>query len=242
MGNKALDTLKNMLERRYGDLTNPQGCYVNTAWLSVAAVAELIDRVQEMEMEEERKVAPSGNYRNGPGDVDVSGRSDYDLCFVGDKEKMMDFVELTKKEFLASYSYLTEEEYDATRRIVDEWFPRAMKDFEELRVKVNNLPHHIELGEACEVLGGHNYMEKEHFDLNYGCLCVTIHDVANAGVYLSPDGIELWNNEGVMLSDGVSYNLMDKMTKSLDNVLEAAKEECQASLGENGRVLEDLGK
>ncbi len=45
MSNKALETLKEMLERRYGDLKNPQGCYVNGAWLSVAAIAELIDRV-----------------------------------------------------------------------------------------------------------------------------------------------------------------------------------------------------
>ena len=34
--------------------------------------------------------------------------------FITDEEKMRDFVELTKEEFLASYSYLTEEEYDAT--------------------------------------------------------------------------------------------------------------------------------
>lgn len=34
--------------------------------------------------------------------------------FVDDGEKMRDFFELTKEEFLESYSYLTEEEYDAT--------------------------------------------------------------------------------------------------------------------------------
>ena len=34
--------------------------------------------------------------------------------FVDDEEKMKDFFELTKEEFLESYSYLTEEEYDAT--------------------------------------------------------------------------------------------------------------------------------
>ena len=44
--------------------------------------------------------------------------------FLDDVEKMRDFKELTKEEFLASYSYLTEEEYDATvrevaRRIAD---------------------------------------------------------------------------------------------------------------------------
>lgn len=35
--------------------------------------------------------------------------------FLDDIEKMVDFAILTKEEFLASYSYLTEEEYDATR-------------------------------------------------------------------------------------------------------------------------------
>ena len=39
--------------------------------------------------------------------------------FIDDKEKMRDFYELTKEEFLASYSYLTEEEYDATREVVN---------------------------------------------------------------------------------------------------------------------------
>ena len=34
--------------------------------------------------------------------------------FHDDEEKMVDFWELTKEEFLDSYSYLTEEEYDLT--------------------------------------------------------------------------------------------------------------------------------
>lgn len=34
--------------------------------------------------------------------------------FIDDKEKMIDFKILSKKEFLKSYSYLTEEEYDNT--------------------------------------------------------------------------------------------------------------------------------
>jgi hypothetical protein len=35
--------------------------------------------------------------------------------FLGDKEKMYDFDRLNKEEFLFSYSYLTEEEYNLTR-------------------------------------------------------------------------------------------------------------------------------
>ena len=34
--------------------------------------------------------------------------------FADDEEKMADFKILTKEEFLFSYSYLTEEEYDLT--------------------------------------------------------------------------------------------------------------------------------
>ena len=34
--------------------------------------------------------------------------------FADDEEKMVDFRILTKEEFLFSYSYLTEEEYDMT--------------------------------------------------------------------------------------------------------------------------------
>lgn len=35
--------------------------------------------------------------------------------FIDDKEKMHDFNCMTKSEFLASYSYLTEQEYDDTQ-------------------------------------------------------------------------------------------------------------------------------
>ena len=38
--------------------------------------------------------------------------------FIDDKEKMFDFIILTKEEFLESYSYLTEEEYENTLQLV----------------------------------------------------------------------------------------------------------------------------
>ncbi len=37
--------------------------------------------------------------------------------FTDDKEKMRDFKLLTRTEFLSSYSYLTEEEYDLTKEL-----------------------------------------------------------------------------------------------------------------------------
>jgi hypothetical protein len=40
--------------------------------------------------------------------------------FIGDKEKMYDFTRLTKEEFMFTYSYLTNEEYDNTLAIYKE--------------------------------------------------------------------------------------------------------------------------
>jgi len=40
--------------------------------------------------------------------------------FLNDMEKMNDFKILTKKQFLQSYSYLTEQEYDNTAREVNQ--------------------------------------------------------------------------------------------------------------------------
>ena len=46
------------------------------------------------------------------------------VSFTDDKEKMRDFYILSKQEFLQSYSYLTELEYDLTVEEVsdDRWF------------------------------------------------------------------------------------------------------------------------
>ena len=46
--------------------------------------------------------------------------------FIDDAEKMADFVELTKSEFLSSYSYLTEQEYNNTRNLVS---PISYRDY-----------------------------------------------------------------------------------------------------------------
>jgi hypothetical protein len=40
------------------------------------------------------------------------------MSFIDDQEKMVDFFKLTKEEFLNFYSYLTEEEYEATKQDV----------------------------------------------------------------------------------------------------------------------------
>lgn len=44
-----------------------------------------------------------------------------DADFIDDSEKMYDFVRLTKEEFLSSYSYLTEDEYDSVEKFAKEF-------------------------------------------------------------------------------------------------------------------------
>ena len=41
------------------------------------------------------------------------------MDFTTDWEKMRDYFQISREEFLASYSYVTEAEYDATKKIVE---------------------------------------------------------------------------------------------------------------------------
>jgi len=43
------------------------------------------------------------------------------LTFTSDYEKMRDFFQITKEEFLKSYSYMTEQEYNATSLFVQRY-------------------------------------------------------------------------------------------------------------------------
>lgn len=43
-----------------------------------------------------------------------------DLSFIDDTEKMVDFITISKEEFLDSYEYLSEMEYDATMYVFNE--------------------------------------------------------------------------------------------------------------------------
>lgn len=68
--------------------------------------------------------------------------------FNNDIEKMRDFRELSKKDFLKSYSYLTEEAYNETRII----------DRDRVEILANEIIEKVE--EEIEELGG----KKEFFD------------------------------------------------------------------------------
>ena len=52
--------------------------------------------------------------------------------FLDDIEKMQDFRILTKKQFLQSYSYLTEQEYDNTAKAVQWWVTKI-----DLKIKAS---------------------------------------------------------------------------------------------------------
>ena len=52
--------------------------------------------------------------------------------FIGDKEKMYDFTRLTKEEFMLSYSYLTDEEYDNTLAI----YQQMLDDIRDVELKL----------------------------------------------------------------------------------------------------------
>lgn len=41
------------------------------------------------------------------------------MDFINDEEKIQDYFKLTKDEFLESYSYLTEEDYNATTKALE---------------------------------------------------------------------------------------------------------------------------
>lgn len=58
--------------------------------------------------------------------------------FIDDKEKMNDFKNLSKNEFLKSYSYLTEEEYDNTREIYNSLLDKV-KSYDETKIKQEEL-------------------------------------------------------------------------------------------------------
>lgn len=58
--------------------------------------------------------------------------------FIDDKEKMNDFKNLSKNEFLKSYSYLTEEEYDNTKEIYNSLLDKV-KIYDETKIKQEEL-------------------------------------------------------------------------------------------------------
>ena len=47
MKNEILNKLLEKLERKYGDINDDRGCYVNGRWLSIAQIVAIIEMVDE---------------------------------------------------------------------------------------------------------------------------------------------------------------------------------------------------
>lgn len=75
---------------------------------------------------------------------------------------------------------------------MEEDIKKGLNDYNELKEKVKNYKGTFE--ELCKELGGFNVCE-EYFDLDYKSITATIkHE--NGKIFLSPWGIEIWDNEG----------------------------------------------
>ena len=65
--------------------------------------------------------------------------------FLDDKEKMRDFIYLTKEEFLSSYNYLTEDEYDNTyKRYYARELANTLREFAEKPQNIDNFESYLE--------------------------------------------------------------------------------------------------
>lgn len=65
--------------------------------------------------------------------------------FLDDEEKMRDFICLSKEEFLASYSYITENEYDNTYiRYYARKLANVLREFAEKPQNIDNFESYLE--------------------------------------------------------------------------------------------------
>ena len=61
------------------------------------------------------------------------------ISFIDDKEKMRDFADLSKEDFLNSYSYLNEDDYLATLKDIQMKIKKLKKEIEELKEKADSV-------------------------------------------------------------------------------------------------------
>ena len=98
---------------------------------------EAFKRLAEKEVLAAAEKRPSVSWAAQTPDVDWSDESSVNeffeiLCgFMDDEEKMRDFREISKEEFLSSYDYLSESEYEATERAVEREWKKEVQEFLE---------------------------------------------------------------------------------------------------------------
>lgn len=98
---------------------------------------EAFKRLAEKEVLAAAEKRPSVSWAAQTPDVDWSDESSVNeffeiRCgFTDDEEKMRDFREISKEEFLSSYDYLSESEYEATERAVEREWKKEVQEFLE---------------------------------------------------------------------------------------------------------------
>ena len=140
-------------------------------------------------------------FNNGAPLMEIELLESDEHGFIDDKEKIKDFGLLSKDEFLKSYSYLSESEYEDTKLFVNkikgikEELETLIKSFNE-----NGIPASENLENLCTVLDGHND-DGELFDFNYKDICSTVHlDSGESQLRLS-DSCEIYDVHGAILND-----------------------------------------
>lgn len=83
---------------------------------------------------------PASEFEPVNGGMPKSAEHAY--AFLADEEKMYDFLRISKTEFLASYSYLTEEEYDVTTNAYNT-LTRLMREYASVEESTSESSPHI---------------------------------------------------------------------------------------------------
>jgi len=94
------------------------GCDTQSAWEALGEIQEMI-----LDHRNQYKLYKLSFSKDGYFGWEIN---EYEH-FLTDAAKMRDFLELTKDEFLQSYSYLTEEEYDNTMELYEDETTRYCK-------------------------------------------------------------------------------------------------------------------
>lgn len=81
--------------------------------------------------------------------------------FLDDEEKMADFMKLSKEEFLKTYSYLSEEEYDATVKA------KAIAEMKKALETIKKVK--IEINVGYDALANNDYWNGDNDDFNDLC-------------------------------------------------------------------------
>ena len=88
------------------------GMYIIKDWEIVGRKYSYIGSEANVDYNKQTEMLMAIN-ENMPEHMQMNGKK-FAHPFINDEEKMVDFFMLSKEEFLMSYSYLTEEEYEAT--------------------------------------------------------------------------------------------------------------------------------